>query len=342
MRKYELDRFAVPAGLYVRQAEKIRCSACAHGCFVPDGGRGLCGARFNEGGVLYAPHGYVTALAADPVEKKPFYHFYPGAVAMSFGMAGCNFSCRFCQNYGISQCFRDETFAFDIRTITAREIVNSAVSAGARIVVSTYNEPFITCEWGKEVFSEAKAQGLKTAFVSNGFASDKAVDYILPVLDACNVDLKSFNRETYRRATGGRLEPVLDTIRRFWNAGVWVEVITLVIPGLNDSDAELAAAAEFCASVSADMPWHATAFHPAYKMGGVNPTPAAMLVRAAELGAKAGLKYVYTGNIRGGSENTICHSCGAVLVTRAGFSVTGVKLSGAQCNVCGAAVAGRF
>ncbi|MDD4005384.1 MAG: AmmeMemoRadiSam system radical SAM enzyme [Elusimicrobiaceae bacterium] len=344
MEKTAFDGFALAAGLCLAEENgKVSCQACAHACVIADGARGVCGARFNSNGTLHAPSGYVAALAADPVEKKPFYHFHPGALTLSFGMPGCNFSCRFCQNHELSQNLRAGGPDLPVSAVTPEKIAGAAVSAGAAIIVSTYNEPFISCEWGKEVFIAARAKGLKTAFVSNGFASEKSARYIMPFLDACNIDLKCFSDRTYREIIGGRLEPVLDTIRLMWEAGVWVEVTTLVIPDLNDSDAELAQTAGFCAGISPEMPWHVTAFHPACNMRDKGRTPAATLARAAGIGRKAGLKYVYTGNIAGGQQDTLCPHCHARAIERDGFAVVSRAVTaGGCCAACGGNIAGRF
>lgn len=337
------DRYAAQTILAEEAEEgKVRCLVCPNACLISPGARGVCGARFNKNGGLYAPRGYVASLSVDPVEKKPFYHFLPGAAALSFGMPGCNLGCRFCQNHELSQFFRNEGPELRAEKVSPRQLAVAAEAAGADIVASTYNEPFISCEWGREVFTAAREKGLKTAFVSNGYATAKAVEYIAPVLDACNVDLKFFSDAAYREYTGGRLDPVLDTIRLLWAAGVWVEVTTLVIPGLNDTDTELARMAEFCAGVSPDMPWHLSAFHPDYNMLDRARTPAATLSRAAALGRKAGLNYVYTGNIADGIEDTFCPRCGVKAVEREGFCVLARRLDGGNCSACGAAIAGRF
>jgi len=326
----------------------VKCLACAHGCAVKDGARGICRMRFNKGGALYAPWGYVAGQACDPVEKKPFFHLLPGSGALSFGMLGCNFYCEFCQNYVTSQALNETECVAAVRDVVPRDIVSAAARCGAKLAVSTYNEPLITAEWAKSVFTEAKAAGLLCAYVSNGYASPEAVEYIRPVLDAWKVDLKCFDDGKYRKTTGGSLKPVLDTIRRIKDAGIWTEIVTLVIPGFNDSHEELSKIAGFIASVSPDIPWHVTAFHPDYKMTGRPATPPELLDRAVSAGLSAGLKFVYSGNIPGsGHENTLCPSCGALLVERAGYEVKIRELKTerghkAACAKCGAAIAGIF
>ncbi|MFA5160954.1 MAG: AmmeMemoRadiSam system radical SAM enzyme [Elusimicrobiales bacterium] len=321
-----------------------QCHACAHDCIIPSGGRGICGMRFNRDGEIFAPWGYVSALACDPVEKKPFFHLLPGEKALSFGMPGCNFRCRFCQNWELSQTCENA----EIMEISPEKLAASASGCGARIMAATYNEPLISAEWAKAVFEEAGKKGLVRAFVSNGFASQKAVEYMRPALEAWKIDLKCFDDGKYREIIGGRLQPVLDTIKLVHSLGIWTEIVTLVVPDFNDSEAGLAQTARFIASVSPEIPWHVTAFHPDYKMTGSRPAAARDLERAARAGRAAGLKYVYSGNIPGGSENTVCPDCSKTLVERAGY---GAKITGlapskdgktAACKHCGAAIPGIF
>lgn len=322
----------------------VRCLACAHGCRIMEGKTGLCRVRKNCGGKLMVPYGYVSSAACDPVEKKPFFHFLPGAGALSFGMLGCNFRCAFCQNSDISQI---SGFASVLET-SPEELCVSAQSCGAKMLVSTYNEPLITAEWARAVFEAGQAKGLRCAVVSNGYGSAEVVDFLLPVIDAFKVDLKCFNDANYRKVTGGGLTPVLETIKRLHSRGVWVEVVTLVVPGFNDSPAELLSIAEFICGVSPDIPWHVTAFHPAYRMTDVPSTPDGTLLRAAEAGAGAGLRYVYVGNTgqftrpggRVGWEDTLCPHCGAALIKRRGFSVIENCLSEGKCPGCGKNVPG--
>ncbi|MFA6583072.1 MAG: AmmeMemoRadiSam system radical SAM enzyme [Elusimicrobiaceae bacterium] len=339
------DALVKPAVLFERAeaSQRVVCRACAHGCAIEPDARGICRVRYNDGGILNAPYGYVSALAVDPIEKKPFYHFLPNSKVLSYGMLGCNFSCSFCQNWEISQFLKGGAREPALDRVSAEEIISYAVNMKTPSIASTYNEPFITSEWSFDLFTLARKHGIRTVYVSNGFASERALSYIMPVLDACNVDLKSFNDETYRRIMGGRLRPVLDTIETLWRGGKWVEVTTLVVPGLNDSDSELAQIAEFVAGVSADMPWHVTAFHPMFKMTGVPGTGAETLARAVRAGRNAGLKYVYSGNMAGGpDENTVCPSCKKVIIERQGFSVISKEMDGAQCRFCGCRIAGLF
>jgi pyruvate formate lyase activating enzyme len=326
---------------------RLRCLACAHRCVLQDGQRGVCKVRWAERGTLRVPRGYVGALQVDPVEKKPFFHVLPGSDAMSFGMLGCDYRCDYCQNWITSQALRDgasEAGGAAPRDLSAEDLVGLAVDRGAPILVSTYNEPLITSEWAAEVFDLARAKGLLTGYVSNGNATPEVLDFLVPRLDLYKVDLKAFKDSTYRRHFGGPLKPVLETLGGLKARGVWVEVVTLVVPGLNDSEDELKGIALFLASLSKDLPWHVTGFHPDYRMDDREATPSPTLRRAWEVGKAAGLRYVYTGNRPGevgGTEDTECPGCGAVLVTRRGFQVSKDRLGpGGKCPACGWAVPG--
>lgn len=343
-----LDQMTVPGQLVEAQSEKdaVRCLACAHRCYIRSGRRGICQVRFNQAGELRVPWGYVAALQADPVEKKPFSHVLPGSIALTFGMLGCDFHCGFCQNWLTSQALRDPLAADSIDTVqrvTPEQIVAYARRAGASILASSYNEPLITSEWAVDVFKVAQKAGLRCVFVSNGNATPEALDYLRPYLSAYKVDLKSMQEKRYREM-GSVLQHVLDTIQRAHDLGLWVEVVTLVIPGFNDSVDELWEAARFLVSVSPDIPWHVTAFHPEYKMDHVPPTTVKTLQQAAEIGQEAGLRYVYAGNIPGkvGSlEDTHCPACGSRLVARYGYRIQANRITPqGTCPDCGATIAG--
>ncbi len=344
-REVRLRSLSVPCGLCGEpDGGRVPCHACAHRCSVPDGGHGICRVRFNEGGTLRVPHGWTTSLHADPIEKKPFFHLLPGSIALSFGTLGCNFHCPFCQNWTTSQALRDGTAGVPVHEISAGEIVAQAVARGARSVSSTYNEPLITVEWALSIFREARMRGLLTSFVSNGFATPEAVAALAPWLDGINIDLKGFSDDFYREL-GGRLQPVLDTIAACVEAGIWVEVVTLIVPGRNDSSGELAAIASFLAQLSPDLPWHVTAYHPDYLYTEPGPTPPATLQRAVQIGREAGLHYVYAGNLPGrvgNLENTLCPGCGAVVIERFGFRVLRTALRDGACRRCGEPIAGRW
>ncbi|MEW5905219.1 MAG: AmmeMemoRadiSam system radical SAM enzyme [Elusimicrobiota bacterium] len=318
----------------------VLCLACAHRCRISEGKSGLCGARVNAGGRLMAPYGWTAALSADPVEKKPFFHALPGALTLSFGMYGCNFRCSFCQNHELA----DRAAAArppHAEPVSPDRIAAEARRLGARMLVSTYNEPLITAEWGAAVLAEGKKAGLAGAFVSNGYATPEALDFLRPSVDCFKVDLKFFREETYAKVAGARLEPVKTAIRLMLEKGFWVEVVTLLIPGLNDSREEISEMAAFLASLSKDMPWHITAFHPSHLMTDRPRTSAAALEKACEAGLAAGLRYVYTGNVPGGRQDTLCPSCGETIIGREGYAVIKDRLSGrGACGVCGTAIAG--
>jgi len=322
----------------------VRCVACGHRCYLPEGKIGICKVRFNRQGALHVPRGYVAALQCDPVEKKPFFHAQPGALALSFGMLGCDYHCGYCQNWITSQALRDPAAGLSPRPCTAPQLVQLAIDQGAEIIASTYNEPLITSEWAVEVFRVAKARGLTTAYISNGNATPEVLNYLRPWVDLYKVDLKGFDDKHYRKL-GGVLQTVKDTIARLVDMGFWLEVVTLIVPGFNDSDEELSAIAQFLASVSVDIPWHVTAFHPDYKMADSEFTAATTLLRAAASGHAAGLRYVYAGNIPGrveGYENTYCPQCHAAVIERCGYRIVRIHLAGDRCANCGTTIPGKW
>jgi AmmeMemoRadiSam system radical SAM enzyme/AmmeMemoRadiSam system protein B/AmmeMemoRadiSam system protein A len=320
------------------EGEHIRCLACGHRCLIGDGLRGICKVRYNEDGQLRVPFGYVAALQCDPVEKKPFFHVYPGSDALTFGMLGCDYKCSYCQNWLTSQALRDRDAGTPPRPVTADELIAIAHREGARLVVSSYNEPLITAEWSTAVFREAKAAGFTCAFVSNGNATPEVLDFLRPLLTAYKVDLKSFDDRRYR-SLGGTLDAVLRTIRMVHERGLWLEVVTLIIPGFNDSGDELRRAADFLASVSPDVPWHVTAFHKDYHMTDPDATPPETLLRACEIGSAAGLRFIYAGNLPGRVgpwEDTRCPSCHSVVIARYGYLIRSYRLTPqGQCPDCG-------
>jgi pyruvate formate lyase activating enzyme len=342
-----LDGLTAPAELVINLPDgAVRCTACGHRCLVREGRRGVCQVRFNEGGRLRVPWGYAAALNADPVEKKPFYHFLPGATALTFGMLGCDFHCGYCQNWLSSQALRDpasDEAGYYVKRISPEQIVEAGRRTGAEVIASSYNEPLITSEWAAAVFKQAKDAGMKCVFVSNGNATPEALEYLRPYLAGMKIDLKSMQNKNYRQL-GGVLKNVLDTIKRVKEMGMWLEVVTLVVPGFNDSMEELWDAARFLSSVSMDIPWHVTAFHSDYKMADRPNTPAKTLLRAAEIGREAGLRYVYAGNLPGRVEEyetTFCPQCNAKLVERRGFSVQAMHVTrDGSCPKCGTKTAG--
>ena len=323
----------------------VICDACAFHCRIAAGAEGVCKVRFNRDGVLYAPWGYVAGYLIEPVEKKPFFHASPGARTLSFGTLGCNLHCDYCQNWTTSQTLRDSAAGSPLLRCSPDALVARALEAGAGVVVATYNEPLIAVEWSVEVMRAAKAHGLLTAFVSNGQASPQVLEYIRPWVDCYKVDLKSFNDAEYR-SFGGRLSPVTGTIRRLHDMDFWVEVVTLLVPGLNDSGAELRSVADFLACVSPDIPWHLTAYHKDYRMQDPRNTLPEDLTRAAAIGKAAGLRYVYAGNKAGkveSFESTWCAGCGAELVRRRGYRTLECRIGpDGACPECRRPVPGRW
>jgi len=344
---FELDRFTQTGDLWLAEGDgAVRCQACAHRCLIRPGKRGICGVRFNENGTLRVPWGYVAGAQVDPVEKKPFNHFLPGSRVLTFGMLGCNFHCSFCQNWFTSQALRDPQANEAMRQITRvtpEQLVTAAVRQGAQAVASSYNEPLITSEWAAAIFREAKKFNLKTACVSNGYATPETLRYLSPWLDGFKIDLKSMQARRYREM-GGVLNHVLDAIQLAHDLGLWVEVVTLVIPGFNDGVEELWDLSRFLVSVSPDIPWHVTAYHPDYRMEEAPATAAATLQRAAEVGEEAGLHFVYAGNLPGrvGSlEDTHCPNCSQLLIRRQGYFVSENRITAAgTCPNCGQVISG--
>ncbi|MCU0242032.1 MAG: AmmeMemoRadiSam system radical SAM enzyme [Vicinamibacteria bacterium] len=338
-----LARLTREGELYEKLADDaLRCVACGHRCVIPNNQAGICKVRFNAQGVLRVPFGYVAGLQIDPIEKKPFFHVLPGARALSFGMLGCNLHCAFCQNWLSSQTLRDAEAGGSIEEIEADEIVAIGRRHRTSVVTATYNEPLITSEWALSIMRGAREAGMIGSFVSNGYASDEVLDALRPFVSCFKVDLKSFRDQSYRRL-GGTLERVLASIRGLYARGYWVEVVTLLVPNFNDSNEELRELASFLASVSRDMPWHVTAFHPDYQMSDRLPTAPADLLRAAEIGVDAGLRYVYSGNLPGRTkhwENTYCPSCRALLVERMGFQVLRNRLMSGACPDCSVSIPG--
>jgi pyruvate formate lyase activating enzyme len=325
--------------------DRVRCYACGHCCPIPEGQPGVCKVRYNRGGKLFVPWGYVGGVQCDPIEKKPFFHAYPGALAYSFGMLGCDLHCAYCQNWVTSQALRDPNAISPPLEISPQDLVRDALQQGARVLVSTYNEPLITAEWAVAILKEAKAAGLITGFVSNGNATPQVLEYLRPWLDLYKVDLKSFDDRHYRQL-GGRLQPILDTIRRLHAMGLWVEIVTLLIPGFNDSDDELRGLTEFVASVSPEIPWHVTAFHKDYKMTSPADTRPEDLFRAVEIGKQAGLRHVYAGNLPGrvgNLEDTRCPGCAATLIKRYSYEIDSYRITAeGKCPSCGLAIPGRW
>lgn len=342
--KSELFTRTRPAELFEDLGDgRLRCLACAHRCPISEGHDGVCKVRGVRDGVLRAPTGYVAGLQVDPIEKKPFYHVLPANDALSFGMLGCDLHCAYCQNWISSQTLRDPDSVARPRDVTPERLVQLAEDEGAPVVVSTYNEPLITAEWAMEVFRPAAAAGLLCGFVSNGNATPEVLDYIRPVTSLYKIDLKAMNDRAYRDL-GAPLEHILEGIRMVHERGFWLEIVTLVVPGINDSEDELRAMAGFLAGLSPLIPWHLTGYHPDYKLDDRGSTPVTTLLRAAEIAAEEGLMYVYCGNRPGQVgelENTRCHGCAATLIERRSFRVLSNRLGpSGRCPDCDTAIPG--
>jgi len=335
-------------GLHQKLANKrVRCFACGHCCPIPEGQPGVCKVRYNRGGTLYVPWGYTAGTQCDPVEKKPFFHAHPGALAYSFGMLGCDLHCSYCQNWVTSQALRDPSAVSPPLPASPELLVRDALAQGAKILVSTYNEPLITSEWAVAVFQQAKAAGLITGFVSNGNGTPQVLEYLRPWLDLYKVDLKSFDDRHYHEL-GGRIAPILDSIRRIHQMGLWLEIVTLLIPGFNDGADELRRLTGFLAGISPDIPWHVTAFHGDYKMQNdvARDTCAEDLLRAIEIGRQSGLRYIYAGNLPsmvGHWEDTRCPHCHETLIERYGYLIKNYRLTpDGYCPKCATAIPGRW
>jgi pyruvate formate lyase activating enzyme len=336
--------------LYLRLDDQwVRCDLCAHRCAIAPGRKGVCRVRENQGGTLYTlVYGIPLSQAVDPVEKKPLFHFYPGSTAYSIATAGCNFRCDFCQNADISQMPRDQG---QIRgyPATPEEVVRAAQCHGSRSIAYTYTEPTIFFEYSYDIARLAHQAGIASIYVTNGYMTREMLELFQgrteahePWLDAANVDLKAFRDETYRKVCGARFQPVLDSLKSMKELGVWLEVTTLVVPDMNDSDGELRDIAHFIATeVGLGTPWHVSRFHPDYQMHDRGATPAGTLRRAYELGREAGLRYVYVGNLPGAHlEDTLCPSCGQTVIGRWGFQVTQRHILDGKCTSCGTTIDG--
>ncbi len=320
----------------------VRCFLCAHQCRIQDSKFGNCGVRQNLGGILYSyVYGKVKASAIDPIEKKPLYHFFPGSKSFSIATIGCNFHCAFCQNWEISQNSAHDS---DLQgeDFSSEKVVKAALGSGCKSISYTYTEPTVFFEYAFDTAKLAKENGLYNNFVTNGFMTKDALAMIKPYLDAANVDLKFFRDESYRKICSGSLKPVLDSIQGMRDLGIWVEVTTLVIPQVNDSEEELRETAEFIAGLDKNIPWHVSRFHPDYKFNSYPATPESTLRKAQEIGYKAGLKFVYAGNVSGWGNDTYCPDCKKILVKREGFSVLENNITRGRCLFCNTVIPGVF
>lgn len=322
---------------------KVKCFLCNWRCLISEGKVGHCRVRKNVDGILYSLcYDRVCAANDDPIEKKPLFHFHPGTRSFSISTPGCNFQCTFCQNWQISQIALEED-VIEGRPFAPEDIVSAAIRTGCSSIAYTYTEPTIFMELCEDTARLAKENGLSNVFVSNGFMTTDAIDFALPWLDAINIDIKAFTEDYYRRLCRARLAPVLDTIRYIaQNTNIWMELTTLIIPGENDSDEELRNIAEFIVNeASPDVPWHVSRFYPNYEMNGKPPTPPETLQRAYEIGAEAGLRYVYVGNLPGAkAESTCCYNCGEILIERVGYMISSCSVSAGACPKCNAQIAG--
>lgn len=330
------------AMLYERLKEnKVKCNLCSHRCVIVPTKRGICGVRENREGVLYSSvYGKSIATHIDPIEKKPFFHFYPGSSAFSIATVGCNFRCLHCQNADISQAPR-ELGQIAGEELSPEKIVTLAKHHNCKSISYTYTEPTVFFEYAYETAKLAHQEGIGNNFVTNGYMTQEALRTIQPYLNAANVDLKAFTEEHYRQVCGARLGPVLDTLRLMKQLGIWVEVTTLVLPTLNDSEEELRQIAEFILSLGAETPWHVTAFYPTYKMTHLPRTPASSLHKARGIGQQVGLRYIYSGNIPGDEgENTYCYNCGKLLIGRYGYQISENHIEDSKCAYCGVNIDG--
>ncbi|MDR1872978.1 MAG: AmmeMemoRadiSam system radical SAM enzyme [Deltaproteobacteria bacterium] len=334
----------VPARQWVKEGQGAKCLLCPFTCRLNLNNRGRCGVRvFSEGQVWTLNYGYTGAIALDPVEKKPFYHFWPGSQTFSVGTPGCNFTCLGCQNHSLSQVAANWPGVGHSSPRLAEVLVMEALSEGASSLAYTYNEPTVFYEYAQDLAERGHDKGLPSLWVTNGFFTAETLDRLIHV-EAFNVDLKGFQEDFYHKVSGGSLKPVLKTLEKIVALGRWLEVTTLLIPGLNDSPAELKALAKWLADLSVDIPWHISRFIPRYKQMDRSTTPVESMERAKEIGLESGLRYVYIGNAQGpGYGDTVCPNCQKVLIKRSGFWVDENLLGKeGECPGCGAKIAGRW
>jgi len=321
---------------------RVRCNLCSHRCKIHEGKRGICGVRENRNGALYSVvYGKIIAEHIDPIEKKPLFNFLPGSKAFSIGTVGCNFHCKHCQNFDISQYPHSHGGEIVGQDRMPEQIVTLAKAAGCQTIAYTYTEPTIFYEFAYDTAMSAQKEGIKNVFVSNGYMSPESARQIAPYLDAINIDIKAFTDKFYKDVCGARLNPVLETIQLMKELDVWVEVTTLIIPGLNDGEQELRDIARYVKSVDPNIPWHVSQFYPTYKLLDRPRTPVATLRRAREIGIEEGLRYVYAGNMFGeGGENTYCYACGSMLIERYGLELMQNRLQDGKCPECGTRIDG--
>ena len=332
------------AYLYERlEDNKVRCNLCSHRCVIRDGRRGICNVRENDGGILNTlVYGKLIAQHIDPIEKKPLFHFLPGTPSYSIATVGCNFRCRFCQNADIAQMPSDREGTILGTRCTPEDVVDAAQGGGCRSIAYTYTEPTVFFEFAYETAKLAHDRGIRNVFVTNGYMTSEALEMIEPFLDAANVDLKAFTDDYYKKVCGAGLKHVQATLKLMKSLDIFIEVTTLIVPGLNDDLSELNDLAAFIVQdLGPATPWHISRFHPTYKLNDRPPTPVKTLTSARKIGLKAGLRYVYTGNVPGNAaENTFCYSCGEMVIERRGFQVGKMQVKNGSCTKCGAQIDG--
>ncbi|MFH1007424.1 MAG: AmmeMemoRadiSam system radical SAM enzyme [Candidatus Latescibacterota bacterium] len=332
------------ASFYERMdGDRVRCALCHHRCRIPESQTGRCGVRQNKGGKLYSlVYGKAVSQNVDPIEKKPLFHLYPGSGAFSIATMGCNFTCLHCQNADISQFPREE-HRIAGKDLAPDQVVSLARQHHCRSIAYTYTEPTVFFEYAYDTARLASEAGIKNVWVTNGYVTREALETVHPYLDAANVDLKAFTEDFYREICGARLAPVLDGLQRMKSLGIWVEVTTLIIPSLNDSEGELGEIARFILSLGAETPWHVSAFYPTHRLTDPPRTPVSTLRKARAIGLEAGLRYVYCGNAPGeDGENTYCFLCGKCLIRRIGYRIAEYHLKGGRCAFCGNEMDGIF
>ena len=328
---------------YKKENNRVECGICSHRCTLSEGAVGICGVRKNiDGSIKSLVYGKLVARSIDPIEKKPFYHIEPGSKSYSIATVGCNFSCRFCQNSDIAQFPVEHPGMIPGDTATPENIIDDAINNNCSSIAYTYNEPAMFFEFALETARLANAKNVKNVFVTNGYMTDEAVDMISPFLDAANIDLKAFSDDFYKKYCGARLEPVKRTIKKMRAVGIFVEITTLIIPGLNDGRNEIEQMARFISDeVGTETPWHLSRFYPSYRLRNIQQTPVSTLHMARDIGVKYGLKYVYTGNVPGdSSENTYCYKCQSLLIDRTGYRISENRIINYSCPSCGSKIHG--
>ena len=331
--------------LFYKQLDnkKVRCLLCPHNCILAEGKRGFCGVRHNENGKLYTlAYGRIVVASLDPIEKKPLYHFFPGTTAYSIATPGCNLACLHCQNADISQ-IKNRTEMLEISEVCPEDVVEAARDSKAKTIAYTYTEPTIFYEFAMDVAKLAQKRKIKNVFITNGFINKEPLELIMPLLDAVNIDLKFFDEQMYKKICHGALRPVLETIKLLKANKKWIEITTLIIPGLNDDSQQLTQIAKFISSLDIDIPWHVTAFFPANKLIDIDATGKHVLLKARKIGLQCGLKNVYCGNVYADeAENTYCAACKRMLIERSGYGVININIKNSKCEFCHQDIPGRY